>query len=196
MKYFKLGLILLPILFSCQHKGNEAKTECEEGINLRPMYGRVEKCREQLEADERFLSRSDKEEANRSKASIQMLDNAWYYLHQGDYNTAMKRANQAWLLDSTNIATYASFAVILDLKGELDDAKEILGVTFDKLENTQEANKVELFSFIVNNTLFCYKKTNNPKVGEFVKEKLSSFNLNAAESDKLNVILDQFVNTK
>lgn len=166
---------------------------CKEDINLLPMYGRVQKCKSQLDADEKFLNSSSKEEPDRAKAAIKVMDSGWYYLHQGDYNTAMKRINQAWLLDSTNIAIYASFAVILDITQKTDDAIKMLDLTFDKIkarkdpENPTPINPSnEVFvEFIVKNAPFTYKKTNNSIVSEYLYKKLNTISISDSNKQKL-----------
>lgn len=196
MKYLKINLLgsILALIFitSCNLKTNNTKEiECKEGINLLPMYGRVEKCKGQLESDNRFLSESDRNEPNRIKACVQMLDNGWYYLHQGDYDTAMKRTNQAWLLDSTNLIVYASFAVILELKGETSDAVKMLDLTFNKLNSSKDTSLNDMYTeFIVKNIPFTYAKTQNPAIGEFVDKKLDSLNLNEEKRNNLKKIIE------
>ena len=183
-------------LYGCGQKQAE---ECPEGISLLPMYGRVQKCKDQLKSDERFLALTDKEEPDRAVAAIKVMDTGWYYLHQGDYDTDMKRMNQAWLLDSTNVAIYASFAVILDLTDKTDEAIEMLDLTFemiDKREDPEEPTQMnpsnKMFTdFIVSNAPFTYKKTKNSALGKYLYKKLDSLNIsepdNAAWKDKLKL---------
>lgn len=167
--------------------------ECQEGINLLPMYGRVKKCNKQLESDKSFLSLSDENEPDRAKAAIQMMDTGWYYLHQGDYDTAMKRLNQAWLLDSTNVAVYASFAVVLDLTLKTDDAIKMLDISFDKIAAreapeipTQMSPGNDVFiEFIVANAPFTYKKTGNPDVGRYLYKKLDVLDIPLSNKERL-----------
>ena len=173
--------------------GQEIDVECQEGINLLPMYGKVQKCKKQLESDKSFLSLSDKEEPDRVKAGINMMDNGWYYLHQGDYDTAMKRFNQAWLLDSTNIAIYASFVCVLDLTEKTEEAIEMLDLTFDKIESRENPPKPTpmnpsntlFIEFIIANAPFTYKKTNNSSIGKYLYKKLDSLELSDSKKESL-----------
>jgi len=190
MKYRFLIIIPVYALLSMTFSSCNEGEKCPEGINLLPMYGKVQKCKEQLESDKRFLDLSDKENPDRASATIKTIDNGWYYLHQGDYETAMKRINQAWLLDSTNILVYASFAVILDLTHKTDDAIKMLDLTFEKIHSMEEPEepsrmnpgKKEFTEFVVSNAPFTYKKTNNAVIGKYLYAKLDS--LDITEPDK------------
>lgn len=173
-------LIYLPlyILSSIIFNSCAQQIECKQGINLLPMYGNIQKCKDQLDSDKEFLELSDKHQPDRATAAIEMLDNSWYYIHQGQYDTAIKRINQAWLLDSTNIAIYTSFAVILDLTQKSNDAinMNMLNYTFNKINshkkpvNTAQTNpnNETFIEFIISNTLFSYKKTKNATIGKYI----------------------------
>ena len=195
MKFKILVLLLIGVssgLMSLNCSGRVG-VDCQEGINLLPMYGRVQKCKRQLDLDAEFLKESDKKEPNRAKAAIDMMDLGWYYLHQGDTNTAMKRINQAWLLDSTNIAVYASFVVILDLVNKPDEAIKMLDLTFNKLgtrinpeKPTQINPSNQMFAeFIVSNTFFTYKKVNNLTLPEYLYTKLDMLNISGVNAEVL-----------
>ncbi|QIK55162.1 hypothetical protein G7051_12750 [Dysgonomonas sp. HDW5B] len=197
MKFKILVLLLIGVstgLISINCSGRPSESvDCQEGINLLPMYGRVNKCKGQLDIDAEFLKESDKKEPNRAKAAIDIMDLGWYYLHQGDTDTAMKRINQAWLLDSTNIAVYASFVVILDLVNKPDEAIKMLDLTFDKLSTrinpeipTQINPSNQMFAeFIVSNTSFTYKKVNNLTLPEYLYTKLDTLNISGVNAEVL-----------
>jgi tetratricopeptide (TPR) repeat protein len=89
------------------------QNDCPEGINKLPMYGRVKKCKEQLESDKDFLNDCDKRFASRKEAAQFHVDKGWEYFYKNDFETAMKRFNQAWLLDSLNADTYWGYGNIL-----------------------------------------------------------------------------------
>ncbi|PXV67357.1 hypothetical protein CLV62_10330 [Dysgonomonas alginatilytica] len=166
---------------------------CQDGINLLPMYGRVQKCKEQLDSDSEFLKESDQKEPNRAKAAIDIMNTGWYYLHQGDYDTAMKRINQAWLLDSTNIAVYSSYVVILDLTSKTDEAIKMLDLTCDKINTrvdpdspTQMNPSNQMFAeFIVGNTFFTYKKMHNTNLAQYLYAKLDMLNIPQSNKEAL-----------
>lgn len=171
---------------------------CLEGIELLPMYGKVEKCKSQLDADKRFLERCDADQSDRKKMAIQMLDNGCMYLHRSDYDTAMKRINQAWLLDSTNVTIYISFMVLLDLTGKTDEAMDMLSLSLDKINamsdpkivNNQNPNKKMYREFLMSNIPFCYKKNKNPKLAKSFVTKISSSSLSKKEKNFLRKKLE------
>lgn len=80
------------------------------------MYGDEVKCQEQLSIDQKFLSESDEKFENRQDASKQYVEFAWEYFYKSDYETAMKRFNQSWLLDSTNADSYWGFGNLLGVQ--------------------------------------------------------------------------------
>ncbi|WP_437919957.1 tetratricopeptide repeat protein [Sphingobacterium sp. LRF_L2] len=100
-----------------------AGPDCPENINLIPMYGRLKKCDEQLKIDQDFLNTCDKSFENRDKASKYYIDKGWQYFYDQELDMAMKRFNQAWLLDSTNADIYWGFGNIL---GQQQKFKESL----------------------------------------------------------------------
>lgn len=67
------------------------------------MYGYEKKCKEQIEADTFFLHESDKIDMDRKVACVHEIERAWEYFNTNNLDSSMKRFNQAWLLDSTNI---------------------------------------------------------------------------------------------
>lgn len=98
-------------------------SDCPEGINLLPMYGNAVKCPEQLELDKRFIEAADKDfGGDRKKATEDQIARAWGYYEQRDEKTAMKRFNQAWLLDSTNADVYWGFGSLLGNQKKEEEA--------------------------------------------------------------------------
>lgn len=47
---------------------------------------------------------------------------AWDYAYKGDAETAMKRFNQAWLLDTLNADAYWGFGILIGKDGKLDES--------------------------------------------------------------------------
>lgn len=198
MKHRVLIMLSIYFLSSIMFYSCGQDVECREEINLLPMYGKVQKCKEQLKADGEFLALWDKEEPDRTMAAIRVMDSGWYYLHRGEYDTAMKRVNQAWLLDSTNIAIYASFAVLLDLTQKTDEAIKMLELTFDRIKarkdpetptNMNPSNEM-FIEFIVSNTPFTYKKTGNPDLGKYLYTKLDSLDISESRRTQLKTRLE------
>jgi tetratricopeptide (TPR) repeat protein len=100
--------------------------DCKEGLNLLPMYGRQKKCTEQLNIDKDFFAECDLRFKDRKKASKFHADKGWEYFYKNDFETSMKRFNQAWLLDSLNADTYWGFGNILGTKHQFKESIPLL----------------------------------------------------------------------
>lgn len=97
---------------------------CPEKINLLPMYGKVEKCKEQLQSDREFLVEMDKHFPNRTAAMNDRIKSGWKYFYENDLDTSMKRFNQAWLLNPQSYEIYWGFGNVVAMKGKPKDAIE------------------------------------------------------------------------
>jgi tetratricopeptide (TPR) repeat protein len=95
--------------------------------NTLPMYGGPDhvKTPYQLEADEKFIQAVAQKGESREKASQAVAAGGWAFFNKGDLSTAMKRFNQAWLLDPNNPEIYKGFAAILKKQGKMDEAQKI-----------------------------------------------------------------------
>jgi tetratricopeptide (TPR) repeat protein len=108
--------------------GCQARQDCQEGINLLPMYGGVKKCTQQIKADEEFLSFCDKTFKSRREAIAHQIKRGWEFFYKGQLDLSMKRFNQVWLLDSTNADAYWGFGNILGKQGKYQESL----IYFDK----------------------------------------------------------------
>ncbi|MDP6404049.1 MAG: hypothetical protein QF797_02465 [Alphaproteobacteria bacterium] len=77
-----------------------------------PMYGRVESPA-QARADQSFLEAVRKTGRSFEDASDHAAMRGWQALKKGDLSTAMKRLNQAWLLNKENGGAYWGFAIVV-----------------------------------------------------------------------------------
>lgn len=111
MKYQRLIILLTLLLTACS-----STQDCPENINILPMYGNQKKCQEQIDIDQDFLKECDKIFKNRQQASRVYTKKAWGYFYKNDFDTAMKRFNQSWLLDSLNEEIYWGFGNILGMQ--------------------------------------------------------------------------------
>jgi len=91
-------------------------------INERPMYGLVEKTAEQKRADEEYIRMMTADGRSREEAADVAAKNAWNVFYSGDKVMAMRRLNQAWLLDPDNPLALWGFAVISIDRGDWDAA--------------------------------------------------------------------------
>lgn len=86
----------------------DAKTE----INLQPEYGNVQKSDAMKHDDDAFISTALKADTTAQKASEHMVRLGFTYLYRGDFETAMKRFNQAWLLNPKNENVYWGYGSV------------------------------------------------------------------------------------
>ena len=93
--------------------------------NLLPMYGYMEKTDGEKKADEEFIGIVVKEYGDKENASQEIVNVANEYYQKGDMDTAMKRYNQAWLLNSNNPDVYVGFGNILKKQGYEKEADEM-----------------------------------------------------------------------
>lgn len=74
-----------------------------EANSLQPKYGGIEKNDAMRAADAKFLASIDEHyKGDRKKASSDIAQRGWELLRQGNAADAMRRFNQAWMLDSRN----------------------------------------------------------------------------------------------
>jgi tetratricopeptide (TPR) repeat protein len=96
--------------------------------NERPMYGLVQKNQAMLDADKQFIDTVLSMGYTREAGANKSVELGWQYFTKGDIPNAMRRFNQAWLLDPNNPAVYHGFAVALfqrDGKGAAAAAEEL-----------------------------------------------------------------------
>ncbi len=158
MKKYFIFLVLLFLSLNMLAQPFRPDIPCQEGINLLPMYGNIEKCAQQLKADAEFLENIDREYSDRKTACVAQIELGWKYLHQGDYDTAMKRFNQAWLLDKKDPVVYSSFGWLLSKKGQYDEAAKF----FEKSIEIGGGDD-EVLTFTAAGYIDLYKKSNDKK---------------------------------
>ena len=88
----------------------------EYPLNERPMYGSVEKTSAMVAADEQLIQDNAKEGKTREQGSDIAVVLGWRYFDKDDYATAMKRFNQAWLLDPDNGDAFEGFAAVVNAR--------------------------------------------------------------------------------
>jgi tetratricopeptide (TPR) repeat protein len=88
-----------------------------------PMYGHPhrEKPDHLKAADEKFIT-AVTAEYTREEASDHFAAIGWDYASTGDYETAMKRFNQAWLLNPDSYKPYLGFGLLLKQQANLPEA--------------------------------------------------------------------------
>ena len=93
-----------------------------------PMYGGMDRSTiPELQAgDQKLISDSTKHYGTRQKASAAFVGNGFSYYLEDDLAKAMRRFNQAWLLDPQNPEVYAGFGSVLHDKGKYCEAMQML----------------------------------------------------------------------
>jgi len=103
-------------------------------IDLVPMYGEVDRSAipELKVADERFIESVTKEFGSREEASKRWVDQGFHYYNEDKYDMAMRRFNQAWLLDRDNPEVYHGFASIIYDKGDNCESMRLFNIGLEK----------------------------------------------------------------
>lgn len=101
----------------------ERRPEDSTPLYLLPMYGHPdrEKPDHLKKADEEFIKAATAEQT-RAEASDYYAAKGWEFGGKGDYETAMKRFNQAWLLNPDSYKPYWGFGLILKQQANLPEA--------------------------------------------------------------------------
>jgi tetratricopeptide (TPR) repeat protein len=97
-------------------------------IDQVPMYGGMDRSAipELKAADEKLIADTTKHYGTREKASAAFINNGFAYYQRDDLANAMRRFNQAWLLDPKNPEVYAGFGSVMHDKGENCGAMEMM----------------------------------------------------------------------
>jgi Tfp pilus assembly protein PilF len=82
-------------------------------INEMPMYGGGNKAVQLKKADEAFITDMMKAGYSRESGSQVTVQKGWDAFEKQNYAIAMKRFNQAWLLDPENGDVYHGFALVV-----------------------------------------------------------------------------------
>jgi tetratricopeptide (TPR) repeat protein len=94
-----------------------------QDINLLPKFGGQAKNDAQKMADEKFLASIDGYyKGDRKKAAEEAAARGWQFLRQGNAPDAMRRFNQAWLLDSSNGSALWGMAAFEAGSGKLNES--------------------------------------------------------------------------
>ncbi|RCS59779.1 tetratricopeptide repeat protein [Parvibium lacunae] len=89
-------------------------------IDQIPMYGGMDRSMipELKAGDEKFIADTTKHYGTREKASAAFVNNGFAYYQRDDLVNAMRRFNQAWLLNPQNPEVYAGFGAVLHDQGK------------------------------------------------------------------------------
>jgi tetratricopeptide (TPR) repeat protein len=94
-----------------------------QDLTLQPKYGGQAKNDAQKAADEKFMASIDGHyKGDRKKAADDIATRGWQFLRQGNAPDAMRRFNQAWLLDGSNGSALWGMAAFEAGSGRLNES--------------------------------------------------------------------------
>ena len=102
--------------------GLTPKGNIDYPTNELPMYGERAKTAAQIRADKAFIKTVTKGGKSREDAAEYFAQTGWNSFYKGDQTTAIKRFNQAWLLDPNNQHALWGFAVIAGGRDQIEEA--------------------------------------------------------------------------
>jgi tetratricopeptide (TPR) repeat protein len=116
MKHRYIILLLTLLLVGCVVVQNDPRLR---SIDQVPMYGGMDRqsVPELKKADEAFIESVSSAFGGRERAAKRWVDQAFAFYNHGDLDMAMKRFNQAWLLDPKNPEVYWGFGAVLHDRG-------------------------------------------------------------------------------
>lgn len=146
MKTKIIGVILIAIVLIVIVLSVKNLKEKETGAGLSntvPMYGTkdygdylAKQSKENLQNDNILIAQVTKEKT-KEEASQEAVRLGWKYFFDDDYDTAMKRFNQAWLLDQSNYNVYWGYGEVLRKKTDFENSV----IYFDKALAMYDENK-------------------------------------------------------
>lgn len=120
MRYFfrNFSGVLLLYLFTTQPHAQLPASEI-------PMYGSsADKPRKLTEKDAAFIASIEKAGKTRQGVAKEVIREAWAAYGSTDYKSAIRKFNQAWLLDPENGDAYHGFALISTVRDKNANAAE------------------------------------------------------------------------
>ena len=136
--------------------------------NLMPMYGKIQKSKEQISIDKEFVNAELKEYGNTYLAAKNSARDGWYYFFHKKMDTAMFRFNQCWLIDSTFPGSYFGFAAIKEYQGLQNEAEKYYQMAY-------AADKSDTLSKHYLNTIAQIKEDQKDTIG-LIKAYQRQFN--------------------
>jgi uncharacterized protein (TIGR02145 family) len=115
------------ILGELQQNNDTAKRD-----NLKPMYGEIPQSEAYKKIDEDFIGSAVALSGSREKASESFIKKSWAYLYHDSIDLAMRRFNQAWLLNPDNPDSYFGFAAITEIRRGIPEAERYFKMGLDK----------------------------------------------------------------
>jgi len=88
------------------------------------MYGDTTKSQKLKESDAAYIAAIEKSGKSRKDVAKEVMRSGWASYQKGDLKSAIRRFNQAWLLDPENGDAYHGFALISTVRDKNADAAE------------------------------------------------------------------------
>ncbi len=140
-----------------------------EDISLLAKYGNKPKNETQLAADKKFLTESVKSAGSAEKAADILVTKGFEALHAADPQTAMRRFNQAWLLQPEKPEIAWGFGVASASLGRFEEGAGYLEDAAKKLP--QNALLINDQGFLILQKAFRQSKSKEEAFAGIVKSK-------------------------
>ena len=125
MKFHIIYFIFILLAFSCKTNGQKVD-------NKKPMYGEVTKSDQHKVLDDKFIQECLKKYGSIDSSVLFHIDYAWKYYYNNSLETAMKRFNQAWMLNPEFPDAYFGFASLLEEQGNKKEAQRFYKIGEEK----------------------------------------------------------------
>lgn len=110
-------------------------------INELPMFGLRSKTTEQKRADEELIEYMTRDGKSKEQAAESFARLGWYSYKGENYSTAIKRFNQAWLLDPGNHLALWGFAVISFERDQIEESIRYFRMAIESAPENQNLKK-------------------------------------------------------
>jgi tetratricopeptide (TPR) repeat protein len=97
-------------------------TSNAQNLNEIPMYGGKPKPPALIQVDKEFVDTIVKKFGSREAASDHAIQLGFQYLARNDWQTAMRRFNQAWLLTPDKAEVFGGFGAALSYQGKFEES--------------------------------------------------------------------------
>jgi tetratricopeptide (TPR) repeat protein len=140
-----IGFILTFVYLNVNSQTAEDLTFLQSSgkLNLIPMYGNtlIEKGYEYQKVDNDFIAFIDSKYNSRTKASKELVLLGYDFFYKGQLQTAMKRFNQAWLIDTINPGIYFGYWLIQEVLTQPKWKTNYFALNDKEIENILNADK-------------------------------------------------------
>jgi len=116
MKHYRLVFLFTLLFAGCVGVQNDPRLR---SIDQVPMYGGMDRqsVPELKKADDAFIESTSAAFGGRERAAKRWVEQAFAFYNRDDLEMAMRRFNQAWLLDSKNPEVYWGFGAVMHDRG-------------------------------------------------------------------------------